>query len=82
MANRLPIGTRVKTIMGVRRIGVIIARFNWRESTDGTYRSHDRTYVPVQWDDGTKGYCYKLHLEAIRIQTNKDGYAVFLKDAQ
>lgn len=76
MANRLPIGTRVKTIVGVRRTGIIIRPFYWRESTDGTYCAPKPSYIAVVWDDGTRGYAYKLHLEVIRRVITDSGYLV------
>lgn len=55
-AKSLKPGTRVKTVAGCSRTGIIIHRFDWTKSTDGTYRQPDANYVPTLWDDGTKGY--------------------------
>ncbi len=57
------VGERVRTIMGVRRSGVVARRFFWRESTDGTYSDPPIEYVPVEWDDGTRGYESPKHIE-------------------
>lgn len=63
--SRKFIGTRVRKAMGVRMDGVIIEAFNWRDSTDGTYKSPSAEEVPVQWDDGTKGYANKAWLQPL-----------------
>jgi hypothetical protein len=57
------VGEYVHTTMGVHRIGVVTLRFPWRESTDGTYSEPPLDYVPVQWDDGTRGYAAPQHIE-------------------
>lgn len=64
---RFPVGTRVQTTMGCRLNGVVVSRFPWRESTDGTYREHGADYLAVKWDDGTKGYSYEYHIEKEKI---------------
>lgn len=50
------IGTRVKTTMGIRRTGKIVKPFFWKDSTDGTYKSPSKGEVPIEWDNGEKGY--------------------------
>jgi hypothetical protein len=37
--------------------GVIIEAFYWKDSTDGTKNPPSATNIPVEWDDGTFGYC-------------------------
>lgn len=55
--DRPQIGDNVRADMGTRKTGKVIAWFNWRDADDGTYKEPDReNYVPVQWDDGTKGF--------------------------
>ncbi len=55
-------GVRVRMVMGVPSVGTIIMAFYWRESTDGTYSPPPRGYVPIKWDNGTKGYCSAEHV--------------------
>lgn len=55
------VGVRVRKDMGVRMSGRIVPSFNWKDSTDGTYRT-GKDFVPVQWDDGTKGWISVVHL--------------------
>lgn len=55
-------GTRVKKEMGVRLSGMVIEYFYWKDSTDGTYKEPSPAHVPVQWDDGTKGWISMYHL--------------------
>jgi hypothetical protein len=58
----MKIGRRIEKTMGIRRLGTIIAPFNWRECTDGQYRQPTRLdgrIVWVQWDDGTKGWIHE-----------------------
>jgi hypothetical protein len=55
--SEIPLGTKVKTNMGIRRTGVVIPWFYWKDATDGTYSQPDREdYVAVQWDNGEKGF--------------------------
>lgn len=57
------VGTRVRKVMGVALSGVIVKPFHWKQSTDGTYRApDDHEHVPVEWDDGTKGYVSRYHI--------------------
>lgn len=49
--------------MGVRLSGKVVRPFWWKESTDGTYKEPRADHVPVQWDDGTKGYIWEYHVE-------------------
>lgn len=64
-------GTRVRTAMGVRRTGVVIPPFVIRGASDldGTYREphdHERTRVVyARWEDGTRGWAYRDHIEAV-----------------
>lgn len=54
--DELPVGTKVKTDMGLKRTGVVIPRFNWKEADDGTYSEPKPDAVAVQWDNGEKGF--------------------------
>lgn len=55
--NNIPIGTKIKTSMGISRTGIVIPWFYYKEATDGTYSEPDRdNYIAVQWDDDTKGF--------------------------
>ena len=49
-------GVRVVKHAGVRLRGRVVNRFPWRNSNDGTYKAPEASDVPVEWDDGTKGY--------------------------
>lgn len=62
---KIPIGTKVKTTMGIRKTGTIVKPFYWKDSTDGTYKEPGPGYYPVKWDDGTKGWHFKHHMEPI-----------------
>jgi hypothetical protein len=55
-------GARVSRTMGIRRTGVVTKPFPVDQSNDGTYYSPAMGKVPVQWDDGTKGYEHAQHL--------------------
>ena len=61
--RKFPVGTRVNKTMGVRLSGRIVPPFYWGDSTDGTYRAHGSDYLPVLWNDNTRGYIYKHHIE-------------------
>jgi hypothetical protein len=63
--NSLPVGTRVERINGIRLTGTIIKPFYWREATDGTYKAPARHYLPVEWDDKTKGFEPEHYLRKI-----------------
>lgn len=56
--RKLPIGTKVKTIMGCRQYGVVISSVGNRQYTDGSYRPPypNQKVVYVKWDDGTVGW--------------------------
>lgn len=58
-----PVGSKVRTTMGVRLEGTIVEAFYWKNSTDGTYDTPKPDYVPVEWTDGTKGYSWMYHIE-------------------
>lgn len=49
-------GVRVERVAGCHLRGVVVNRFPWRCSTDGTFKAPEASDIPVQWDDGTKGY--------------------------
>jgi hypothetical protein len=57
------VGKRVIKTMGVKRTGVIVEPFYYKDSTDGTYNVPKTTDWSVQWDDGDKGYCSIYHLD-------------------
>ena len=66
LPNAKSVGTRVRTTMGVRRIGTVLANMpsKW---TDGTYRDPQSRAewaeaVPVRWDDGTEGWIHRRFL--------------------
>ena len=59
------VGKRVTKTMGCRMNGVVIPPFPWREADDGTFKEPEAGYIPVRWDDGTKGYEFKFHMEVI-----------------
>ena len=61
--SKFHVGDRVTKTMGVRLNGTIVDGFYYKDSTDGTYSPPKADYVPVEWDDGTKGYCYEGHLD-------------------
>lgn len=59
-------GDKVKRTHGILKRGIIINRFPWKESTDGTDKAPRFTgkgYTPVKWNDGTRGYIFNTHLE-------------------
>lgn len=49
-------GRKVAKVIGVALDGVVIERFPWKESTDGTYKEPGNRDIPIRWSDGTKGY--------------------------
>jgi hypothetical protein len=55
-------GASVTRTMGVRRSGIVVKPFPVEQANDGTYRSPAMGSVPVQWEDGTKGYEHPQHL--------------------
>jgi len=62
---RFDIGEKARTDMGVRREGVVVFPFSWKDCTDGQYRSpesKDGSVVWVQWNDGTRGWIQKQFL--------------------
>ena len=58
--NSLPIGTRVETVMGIKRKGVVCI-YSGQPYTDGQYRDphSSENVVFVNWDDGTYGWTHK-----------------------
>lgn len=61
----MPVGTKVVTIMGCHREGVIVRPFCYRDSNDGTYRPPNKDELPVQWNDGTKGYHNRYYMKEV-----------------
>ncbi len=61
--NKFQVGDRVEKTMGVRLTGTVTEPFYYKDSTDGTYSPPNDNYVPVEWDDGTKGYCAEGHMD-------------------
>ena len=59
------VGKRVRKTMGIKGEGTVVPPFRWEESNDGSYKPPDKGDVPVKWDDGTKGYSHKCHIEVI-----------------
>jgi hypothetical protein len=59
------VGKRVQKTMGCMLDGTIIPPFDWNQSDDGTYKPPTKDHVPVLWQDGSKGYENKCHLEVI-----------------
>ena len=64
-SHSLPIGTKVKKTMGIRKKGEVIPKFPWRQSTDGTYSEPSEDYVAIKWDDGSKGYSAISYLDVL-----------------
>jgi hypothetical protein len=61
------VGDEVETTMGVKRVGKIIKPFYWKDSTDGTYKAPEsKKYLPVQWNDGLKGYHNQKYLKLLK----------------
>lgn len=58
-------GTKVKKTMGIRQKGVVVKPFYWKDSTDGTYKEPGKDYIPIEWEDGTKGYAFAGYLKMI-----------------
>lgn len=82
-SNELPIGTKVKTSMGIRRTGVVIPWFNWRDATDGTYSEPDRdSYVAIQWDNGEKGFSAISNLIVIHDDGSEEVMGRLLSDEE
>ena len=58
-------GIRVEKTMGVYLIGTVVKHFPLNQATDGTYNPKTKNEVPVEWDDGTKGYINKCYLRIV-----------------
>lgn len=56
-------GRKVVKVMGVVLEGIVIERFPWRESDDGTYKGPGNRDIPIRWADGTKGYINAVFLK-------------------
>lgn len=63
--SEFKIGDRVRKEAGCRMDGVVVRKFFWEESTDGTYKGPKPDDVAVKWDDGTKGYAKPQWLKKI-----------------
>jgi lipocalin len=70
---RFPIGSKVRTIMGVRLTGKVIPRF-YGPFTDGQYRnpydSEKSEAVFIEWEDNTKGWILARFIKLVH-QTRK-----------
>lgn len=73
--TKLQKGDRVQRSQGCRLRGIVLGdwgallRMGYNR-TDGSYREplnerERRDWLSVEWDDGTRGYCSRLHLEPI-----------------
>ena len=63
--KKLQVGDRVERTLGVELKGTITDPFPWRQQNDGAYGEPNRGCVPVQWDNGTKGYISPVFLTAL-----------------
>lgn len=81
--DEVPVGTKVKTNMGIRRTGEVIPWFNWKEATDGTYSEPNRdSYVAVQWDNDEKGFSAVSNLIVIKDDGSEEELGRFISDEE
>ncbi len=83
VSKGVKLGTKVKTNASAdepERIGEVIANFYYKDSTDGTQiMATSKDYVPVQWEDGTKGYRLRTKLDLVNESKQVEDLPTFDK---
>lgn len=62
-------GDRVRVCNGSgidsRKTATVVAYFDWRKASDGTYRAPGSDQIPLKYDDGMLGFMYRNRLEKL-----------------
>jgi hypothetical protein len=82
LKESLSVGTKVKTSMGLPAKGKVIPRFNWKESTDGTYNQPSKDDIPILWDNGDKGYYPEAYLTVINPDGSEEPQGRLISDEE